>query len=61
MSIYKESGTREWDKPAVYKIRPEGMWWATAKDQQGKFHSDRFHSHGAALSKAFEYAAGVYQ
>lgn len=51
----------EWTKPVVYKITPDGMWWATAKDQQGNYHSDCFNVHGSALSKAIEYAAGVYQ
>lgn len=59
--IYQQVGSRNWDKPAVYKIRKDGMWWATGRDQEGKFHSDCFHTHWAALSKATEYAAGVYQ
>lgn len=51
----------QWTKPVVYKILPDGMWWASSKDQQGKYHSDAFYTHWAALSKATEYAAGVYQ
>lgn len=60
MSIYQQGGSRNWDKPAVYKIRKDGMWWATCRDQHGTYHSDMFNTHDAALSKAFEYAAGVY-
>lgn len=59
--IYQQATSRNWEKPAVYKIRKEGMWWATAKDQQGKFHSACFFNHEAALSKAREYAAGIFQ
>ena len=59
MSIYQQAGTRDWDKPAVYKINPKGgMWWAAYRDQHGKFHADMFHSHSEALSQAIAYAAG---
>ena len=59
--IYSRGQQRDWSKPAVYKINRDGMWWATAKDPEGKFHSDCFNNHWAALSKAQEYAAGVFQ
>lgn len=58
MSIYQQAGTRNWDKPAVYKIRPDGLWWATYRDQHGKYHSDMFESHPDAMRRALEYAAG---
>ena len=58
MSIWKQAGTRSWDKPAVYKIRPEGMWWATYRDQHGAYHSDMFEPHTEAFNQALRYAAG---
>lgn len=61
MSIYLRGGQRDWSKPAVYKITAQGMWWAAVRDGAGKYHADCFVTHGAALSKAFDYAAGVYE
>lgn len=59
MSIYEQGGTRNWEKPAVYKITAGGMWWATYKDQHGRYHSDMFHNHAEALDQALRwYAAG---
>ena len=52
MSIYKEAGSRDWSKPAVYKISTHGMWWATYRDQHGIYHSEMFHDHRAALQQA---------
>lgn len=61
MSIYQRAADRDWTKPAVYKITPTGYWWATVKDQQGKFHTDFYTSHGEALTKANRLAAGVFE
>jgi hypothetical protein len=61
MSIYQQAGTRSWDKPAVYKIRPDGLWWATYRDQHGKYHSDMFQNHADALNQAIAYANGAQQ
>lgn len=58
MSIYQQAGTRNWSKPAVYKIRPDGLWWASYRDQHGKYHSEMFHNHGEALQQAIKYAKG---
>jgi hypothetical protein len=59
--IYSRGQQRDWSKPAVYKITPNGMWWATYRDQHGKYHTDCFHEHYEALSKAYKYAAGSYE
>lgn len=56
--IYQRGGSRNWDKPAVYKIRKEGMWWATYRDQHGKYHTSMFIDHADALNQALKYAAG---
>lgn len=62
MSIYQQAGTRNWDKPAVYKINPHGgMWWATYRDQHGIYHSEMFHNHADAMKQAIGYATGQQQ
>lgn len=61
MSIYQQAGSRNWDKPAVYKIRPDGLWWATYRDQRGRYHSEMFHTHGDAFQQAVQYALGAEQ
>jgi hypothetical protein len=61
VSIYQQAGSRNWDKPAVYKINPGGMWWATYRDQHGRYHSEMFHNHGDAFQQAVQYALGAEQ
>lgn len=58
MSIYQQAGSRNWDKPAVYKIRPDGLWWATYRDPHGKYHSEMFTNHTEAFQQAVRYARG---
>lgn len=57
MGIYQQAGTRDWSKPAVYKITPNGMWWATVRTSDDRYHSDCFHNYQEALELAHEYAA----
>jgi len=58
MSLYQG---RDWDKPAVYKIIPHGMWWATYRDQHGTYHAEMFDTHAEALNQAIVYASGRHQ
>jgi len=60
-NIYTRGGSRDWTKPAVFKITPAGNWWATVKDPQGKYHTDFFGTHPEAMQQAAKYAAGVYE
>jgi hypothetical protein len=57
-NIYTRASQRDWSKPAVYKITAAGMWWATYRDQHGKYHTDCFFSHGEAFRQAVRYAKG---
>jgi hypothetical protein len=58
MSIYTDRN-HDWSKPAVYKISKGGMWWATVKDVDGKYHTEMYLTHAEAVAKANEFARMV--
>jgi hypothetical protein len=58
MSIYTDRN-HDWSKPAVYKISKGGMWWATVKDVDGRYHSECYHRYEDAVEQANAYAVMV--
>jgi len=46
-------------KPLVHQKYRGGMWWVSAYDTAGNYHTECFLKHEEALAKAYEYAATI--